>query len=101
MIVRIVKMTFIPEKVEPFLQVFNEVKNKIRAFDGALHLELLQDTKHSNILITYSIWESDISLEKYRNSELFKTTWARTKILFNAPAEAWTLDREIVFPINK
>lgn len=96
MIVRIVKMTFIPEEVENFLQIFNEIKNKIRGFEGVVHLELLRDSKQLNVLFTYSIWENENCLENYRKSELFNTTWAKTKILFKAPAEAWSLNREIV-----
>ncbi|NUM51585.1 MAG: antibiotic biosynthesis monooxygenase [Flavobacteriales bacterium] len=94
MITRLVKMTFLPEKVETFLQIFNNSKDKIRAFEGVRHLELLRDKSNSNILFTYSIWENESCLENYRNSDLFKTTWAKTKVLFIAPPEAWTLNLE-------
>jgi quinol monooxygenase YgiN len=91
MIIRIVKMTFIPDKVNDFLNVFADAKNKILNCEGCKHVELLQDTEHQNILFTYSHWEKPEDLEKYRNSELFITTWAKTKILFAGKAEAWSL----------
>ncbi|CAG0955174.1 MAG: antibiotic biosynthesis monooxygenase [Bacteroidetes bacterium] len=94
MITRLVKMTFLPEKVETFLRVFNDSKGKIRAFEGVKHLELLRDKNNTHILFTYSIWENEICLENYRNSDLFKTTWLKTKILFSAPPEVWTLHSE-------
>ena len=35
----------------------------------------------------------DEDLENYRNSKLFKDTWAKTKPLFLKPAEAWSTER--------
>jgi hypothetical protein len=91
MIVRIVKMTFIPNKVNDFLNVFNLSKDKIRAFKGCQHLKLLQNKKQPNILFTYSYWNSEEDLENYRKSEVFKTTWEQTKVLFLDKPEAWTM----------
>lgn len=83
MIVRIVNMSFQPEKVPEFLKIFQESKEKIRAFNGCIHLKLLQNKQFPNQLSTYSHWENKKDLEVYRNSELFNHTWAKTKILFN------------------
>ncbi|MBI2271737.1 MAG: antibiotic biosynthesis monooxygenase [Bacteroidetes bacterium] len=91
MIIRIVKMTFVPEKVNAFLKVFNEAKNKILNSEGCKHVELLTDSECPGVLFTYSHWETPEHLEKYRKSELFKTTWANTKILFADKPEAWSL----------
>lgn len=82
MLIRIVRMTFQKEKVEDFLAIFSESKDKIRNFQGCLHLELLRDAEHPYIFMTYSHWDSEQSLEKYRQSALFQTTWAATKLLF-------------------
>jgi len=91
MIKRIVKMTFRPEAVPAFLEVFDSSKAQIRAFPGCRHMELLQYEKHPNVLFTLSIWDSEKDLDTYRESELFQTTWARTKVLFAGRAEAWTV----------
>jgi len=94
MIVRIVKMTFQPDKVADFLLLFEEVNNKIRLFPGCRHLELWQENEKGNVLFTYSIWDNEHALNHYRFSDLFKTTWSRTKILFEKKAEAWSLNKK-------
>lgn len=91
MIIRIVKMTFQPDKVDDFIGVFNEVKKQIKNFDGCKNLELWEDTEKDNIFFTYSEWNDNESLENYRNSNLFINTWGRTKILFSEKPEAWSL----------
>jgi quinol monooxygenase YgiN len=93
MIIRIVKMSFEPEKVNEFLEIFNSSKQLIRNFEGCRHLELLNDIDQKNIFFTYSYWEQEGHLENYRNSELFAGVWFRTKKLFNAKAEAWSVDQ--------
>lgn len=91
MITRIVKMTFDPAKVEEFLEVFNNAKELIRGFEGNCYLELIQDIHQPNVLFTYSKWEQEADLENYRRSELFATTWAKTKVLFAGKPEAWSV----------
>ena len=91
MITRFVKMTFAPEKVNEFLAVFNDAKTKIESFEGCSHLELLQDISNKNIFFTYSIWETEEHLGRYRKSNLFEVTWEKTKKIFSDKPEAWTL----------
>lgn len=98
MFVRIVKMTFSPENIDAFLTNFATVKDKIRAFPGNNHVELWQDKSNPNIFFTYSIWNSPVDLENYRNSELFKQVWGFAKPLFSEKAEAWSVDRHTVLP---
>ena len=93
MLVRIVKMSFDPFKIELFLSNFEAKKSLIRAFDGCEFLELYQDKQNPNIFFTYSYWQSEEDLDRYRNSELFKDVWAKTKPLFNAKPEAWSVDK--------
>ena len=96
MIIRIVKMTFMPEKVNDFLEVFNSSKHLIRNFEGCSRLELLNDINTHTVFFTYSYWESEEALNKYRNSELFASVWSRTKILFAAKTEAWSVQQKVV-----
>ncbi len=91
MIIRIVKMTFEPDKVADFLKIFEASQQLIRNREGCIHLELLNDIKTSNIYFTYSHWQSENDLNNYRNSELFENVWGRTKVLFAAKAEAWSV----------
>jgi hypothetical protein len=90
MITRLVKMTFAPEKVNDFLALFNENKERIAGFPGCSHLKLLNSTENPAIFFTYSIWDSEESLNKYRASELFAAVWGRTKGMFAAKPEAWS-----------
>lgn len=91
MIQRIVKMTFRPEEVDNFLNLFEEVKHKIRGSEGCAGLTLLADIKQTNILFTYSYWQSEDDLNAYRDSELFASTWRDTKSKFASKAEAWSV----------
>lgn len=88
MIIRLVHMHFQPDKLNEFFAIFESSKGKIAQFDGCLKLELLQSTSNPTQLTTHSIWKSDAHLEKYRESELFKSTWAKTKVLFSEKANA-------------
>ena len=93
MFVRIVKLSFAEENIATFLANFETIKYKIRNFEGNQLLELYQDKHNSNVFFTYSYWDSESDLENYRNSELFKGIWAKTKPLFNAKPEAWSVDK--------
>ena len=92
MIKRLVKLTFHENNIEDFKEIFENSKHKIRAMKGCQHVELLQDKAHPHIFFTLSIWDTEGSLEAYRQSELFKTTWAKTKILFSDKPVAWTTE---------
>ena len=70
MIIRLVKLSFFKENINSFLSIFE-----------------------ANIFFTYSFWSSETALNEYRNSELFKAIWIKTKVLFSAKPEAWSLDK--------
>ncbi len=91
MVTRIVKMTFNPDQVQAFMTLFEKNKKQIASFEGCTHLELLNDTSQANIFFTYSKWEDEKYLEKYRSSDLFSNVWNQTKVLFGAKPEAWTV----------
>ncbi|GAB3532825.1 hypothetical protein GCM10027443_17210 [Pontibacter brevis] len=93
MIVRIVRMTFKPEKTEEFLEIFRNSKEKIRAFEGCNHVELLQDMNDPNVYSTYSLWDSEEHLNRYRESTLFGQVWPHTKALFAARPQAWSMQQ--------
>ncbi|NHN24998.1 antibiotic biosynthesis monooxygenase [Flavobacterium jejuense] len=93
MFVRIVKMRFQEDKIDLFLTNFNQVKEKIRGFEGNAFLELYQDKNDPRIFFTYSYWQTEENLENYRNSVLFKEVWNYTKKLFSDKPEAWSVDK--------
>ena len=93
MLVRIVKMSFEEHEIDNFLSIFEQSKTRIRGFKGCDFLELYRDKNQTNIFFTYSYWKSETDLENYRQSELFKTVWSKTKVLFNAKPEAWSVNK--------
>ena len=89
-------MNFKPEHTEAFKAIFRDSREKIKSFNGCLHVELLQDEANQSLFFTYSMWKSESHLSAYRQSELFRNVWGGTKVLFSERAEAWTV-REIEF----
>lgn len=85
-------MSFAPGKADDFLAVFEASKSLIAGFEGCLHLELHRQADAPNVFFTLSRWRSEDDLENYRRSDVFQQTWARTKVLFDAKPEAWTLN---------
>jgi len=90
MINRIVRMSFQQNKVEEFLEVFNESKIFIASSKGCNELKLLRDVNQQNVFFTYSVWDNEEDLNAYRHSDLFDITWSKTKILFNDKPQAWS-----------
>lgn len=85
-------MTFQEDKTEVFQEIFETSKDKIKAMAGCQYLELLRDINQPNIFMTHSHWESETDLNNYRDSELFKTTWAKTKVLFAEKPLAFSVE---------
>lgn len=99
MLIRIVRMDFDPSKVDLFLDLFETVKDKIASFPGCTHLELCKDARENHVYYTFSRWNCEEDLEKYRHSELFQDTWAKTKVLFGGKPLAYSLIECIKNPL--
>ncbi len=91
-------MSFAEENVEAFLKNFDNNKEKIRAVDGCEFLQLLRDKDNANQFFTYSFWNEQADLENYRQSDLFKGVWAKTKVLFNDKPHAWSVEKVVSLP---
>lgn len=92
MITRIVKLEFQEDKVDDFLRFFDTIKNIVNEFPGCYGMKLYQDVDRPNIIMTYSHWDCQESLNKYRNSEQFGMIWPKIKPWFNAKPEAWSVE---------
>lgn len=90
MITRIVKLTIDPSKKEEFIAIFKNNNHHIKACEGCMGVELLEDQKFDNIFFTYSHWEHEDNLNNYRKSEIFGSIWKATKMTFCSLPEAWT-----------
>ncbi|MEO9806668.1 MAG: antibiotic biosynthesis monooxygenase family protein [Reichenbachiella sp.] len=95
MIIRVVRMTFREDAIDDFLQIFDKSKEKIRAFEGCNHLQLLSDAHAPNVYSTYSIWNNEDGLNAYRDSDLFGQVWPETKRLFAASPVAHSYHQKI------
>jgi quinol monooxygenase YgiN len=91
MITRVVKMTFKPENVQGFKEIFYESQKLIRAFEGCNRLDLMMDLNNECVFFTFNFWDTEENLNAYRQSYLFKNTWSKVKPLFSEKAEAWSL----------
>lgn len=91
MLIRIVRMTFKEEKVADFLHIFQASQPLISQFEGCVDVKLFRDHNYPNVYYTKSLWIGHDALEKYRNSVLFESTWAKTKILFDDRPQAYSL----------
>jgi heme oxygenase (mycobilin-producing) len=96
--IRIVKLTFKEEKILSFQQFFEQRKEHIRNFEGCTHLALWQDAAHENIFYTYSLWESEDHLNRYRTSSLFQETWSQVKQWFSEKPMAFSAHHLINLP---
>lgn len=93
MIVRIVQLKIEPEDIDDALGLISEVAPKVRGMSGCTYLEILRDVKNQNNVTTYSHWNSELDLNTYRHSEVFKAFWSKIKPLFSEPAGAWSSER--------
>ncbi|CAN5404017.1 hypothetical protein BH11BAC2_BH11BAC2_14830 [soil metagenome] len=91
MITRIVRLTLQEDKISEFKKHFESSYEKIRHFEGCLFLSLYEDVDAPHVLITFSKWDSTESLEIYRKSEVFKSTWNKVKPLFKDAATAFSM----------
>lgn len=91
MLIRVVRMEFKPSKTDAFLDIFHSSVDRIRSSEGCQQVQLKKDPKQSNVYYTHSVWESELYLNAYRNSEFFGETWSKTKKLFIAKPQAFSL----------
>ncbi len=89
---RLVRMSFQPDRIPDFMEVFEASKENIRNFPGCIALNLIVDIEDSSVIYTSSIWRAVEDLENYRNSELFIQTWRKTKIHFKEKAQTSTFN---------
>ena len=93
MLKRIVKLSIENDKKQLFIDLFASNKNYIEKFKGCKSVELVQDINQKNIFFTLSIWDNEDALNNYRNSDLFKGIWSKTKTFFSDKPQAWSLEK--------
>lgn len=91
MITRIVKLEFQEDKTEEFLAFFETIKHVVNEFPGCYGMKLYQDIDRPNIVMTYSHWDSQDSLNNYRDSNEFGQIWPKIKPWFADRPMAWSV----------
>jgi quinol monooxygenase YgiN len=92
-VIRVVRMTFLPDKTDEFQRIFEKCQSDIKNMPGCLHLELWQDTDQPNIFVTYSHWESEETLNDYKRTAFFGVVWKKTKALFSDAPQVFSAKR--------
>lgn len=98
MIIRIVKLTMREEEVNTFKTYFATVCETIRTQEGCTLLQAWQDINQPNIFFTYSLWNAEEDLNRYRDSAFFLQFWKTVKPWFGAKAEVWSFDKIVDLP---
>jgi quinol monooxygenase YgiN len=93
MVTRIVKLTMHDYNTEKFKTYFATVSKMIRTQEGCQLLQAWQDIHHPEIFFTYSVWNGEEDLNKYRDSAFFLEFWKTVKPWFSAKAEVWTFNK--------
>lgn len=92
MIVRLVRLKFVPEHVQTFLDFYARSEEAIRNQEGCLSLSLLRETGDATAFATWSTWRSSRDLQRYRRSAFFRDFWPAVKSLLREPADAASFD---------
>jgi len=93
MIVRFVKLEIQNQHIADFKKLTSIEKEGIVAFEGCSFLEILQDVNNRNLFFSHSHWQSEETLNRYRDSAFFRGNWKQVKQWFAAKPEAWSLER--------
>lgn len=91
MITRIVQLEFEENRIDDFLTFFEGIKHVVNNFPGCLGMKLYQDLDRPFVVMTYSHWESEEALEKYRKSDAFGDIWPTIKPWFGGKPMAWSV----------
>ncbi len=91
MITRIVKLEFREDKTQDFLRFFDTINHIVNEFPGCFGMKLYQDIDRPNIVMTYSHWENQEALNRYRDSPEFGQIWPKIKPWFQEKPQAWSV----------
>ena len=88
-------MTFKSSSSDDFDDLSKKIYDKIKSFDGCLHLEIYRDIHSPDVFFSYSHWTSEEHLNEYRNSKFFIAVWSKTKEWFSERPVAWSVTKVI------
>jgi len=89
-IIRIVRLTFSESTIDACENLYAKHAEAIASQPGCFGVELVEDVNNPYVRATVSRWDSEESLNRYRDSELFGEVWPETKALFAGTPEVWS-----------
>ncbi len=99
-LIRLVRLTFKHDFIESFLELYKSHHDLLVKQAGFHSVILINDLDQPNVFLTLSLWRSKDHLERYRQSEVFSSTWSKIKPWFANPPVVQNL-RQIDIPITK
>jgi hypothetical protein len=106
MILRVVKMVVDQNKIDIFNNFMSNLSTEKEGMDGCVHHDFFSNKQFRNVFYSYTIWESEKYLNKYRKSMLFKEVTTTLRSLCLSEPAAWTvenvfLDRDKMIPCDE
>ena len=92
MIIRKVDLEINKESLKDFETIFTERNPYLNKVEGCHRVELVKNPDIEFGYSTISLWDSEETLNNYRNSDYFSQTWKMLKPLFSSKAKATTYD---------
>ena len=93
MITRIVKMTVDEKNVGDFRKYFENYNQQIMQVDGCHHHDFLEDKNDPTTFFTYTTWETERQIERYRRSEMHRLHKEKMKEFYAKDDIAWTVEK--------
>jgi quinol monooxygenase YgiN len=81
-----------PDKIEPFKRFMGILSEEKQKMEGCVHHDFFSDKQYVNVYYSYTIWESQTYLKKYKKNPLFKEVTKTLTSLCLAEPHAWTVE---------
>lgn len=81
-----------------FKQTLKDYQKALKEQKGCMHLDMFSDKKEKDIFYSYTIWDNDTNLKKYRKSALYKELSGKILPLCDKEPKAWTVDEAFEKP---
>lgn len=78
-----------------FRDTFTNYQSQIKDFKGCMQHDIFCDKEKEEIYYSYTIWDSEKNLNKYRKSTLLKEINTNIIQYCSKDPQAWTIDKEI------
>ncbi|OFX61669.1 MAG: hypothetical protein A2046_04560 [Bacteroidetes bacterium GWA2_30_7] len=98
MIVRIVKMQVNESNKVLFKQTLKDYQPLLKKQKGCMQIDMLNDKKIKDIYYSYTIWDNEENLKKYKNSDFYKELSSKVLPLCEKEPQAWTVDEAFEKP---